>query len=734
MSNATSHNLAFAELAPHVLHLVVISGRKVVALRAFRPDAKADIAAFVAEHKLAGLVRVSILGERIFLHRSTEAEAGALRQPAVLQSHLGQLPHGFDGSPGAVLCDAATGLTPDAASACPWLLSVFDSASLVAFREILGEIGLAPAAMTLAAPAHIGAVAASLAKGEGVAVIIPGADEAWLVEVSAAGAQSVISVPLGFSQIFEAIQKGLGLKFRASAGKLFFNDTYDFTEAAPKICELLIPGLRQALEGKALGSVHVAGLTGGQAWFGAGLASALGLSPWKVSGASVAERVGLDAAGAELPFAAAGLLQVAAAGSSSAPWVQPPLEILVAEALAKPRSSTPVAGPKAAEPPALAPLAAPVAPVVPVTPVAAPVAVTVVDLIVAVAPVVSATPVKPATPVIKPVVKAAAPAAVIKPAVAPKPTSTPAVKPVPKAMPAAMPVASEEKPPRATETAVKRSKTTVFLALGVVAVGAIGGMAYHFIASAPSGPPPSLTVEQRAVPAPVADRLPGATTVPVTSAVPPPADLGNPARKFSNSLYRIEMSEMGFIQSLATSRGDILVESVGGITLMGHSEGGDERPKWFRAGGLDDAGCIATVTQSVNEGVTVFDVVIKHSRFKLEQSFTCLPNSVKVAARFTPINLSDSRGVVAAVQSVRLPLAALNSSMRMRASVNSFAYPMKLSTLRVQFDPTAWARDGAGGLQRIIASESSVEFHFTDNIEQARNTLNYEIQLGSAAN
>jgi len=394
MANPTNPHLAFAELAPNALHILVVSGRKIIAWHAFRPDAKAEIAAFVAENKIAGLVRASILGDRIFLHRSTEAESASIRQPADLQSHLAKLPHGFDGSPGAVVCDCATGLAPDASLVTPWLVNAFDPAAFATLRESLGELGLAPVSFTLAAPAHLGAVAASLADGDTAAVLIPGTDEAWLAWVTNAGVQAVSSVPLGFTQIYESVQKGLGLKFRAAAGKLFFNNTYDFTEAAAKICEHLVPILRPALEGKPATCFHVVGLAQGQAWFGSGLASALGVSAWNVPGSSVASRLGLDAGHSDLPFATAGVLHLASAGSASAPWIQPAVETLLAEGLAKPKTI----------PPVIASAAAPVA--------AAPVSATV-----ATAPAVA--PLAPSAP-IKPVLKAPVPAAAIKPAAPPK--------------------------------------------------------------------------------------------------------------------------------------------------------------------------------------------------------------------------------------------------------------------------------------------------------------------------
>ncbi len=198
-------------------------------------------------------------------------------------------------------------------------------------------------------------------------------------------------------------------------------------------------------------------------------------------------------------------------------------------------------------------------------------------------------------------------------------------------------------------------------------------------------------------------------------------------RKFSNDRYRFEVTEKGFIQALSTTRDEVLVESAAGISLQGSYVGTDGRRKWFNVGGVDDMGYQATVKKSVKAGVTVFDVKVTHPRFELEQSFSCLADTVKVNARFTPINLRDPRGVIAAVHSVRLSPVALNPSLRMRASADLFAYAMKAGTLRVSFDNSVWARDGADGRQTIIAGENGVAFHFTESGDANRNTLNYEI-------
>ncbi|MEY4488158.1 MAG: hypothetical protein RIQ79_666 [Verrucomicrobiota bacterium] len=713
MAIQTSPTLVFAELAPHALHVLIVSGKKVVACHAFRPEAKADIAAFVAEHKIAGLVRASIFGDRIFLHRSTESEASSIRQLGALQDHLASLPHGFEAKPLAVVCDTVTGLAPDASSATPWLLSVYDANAFATLGESLGELGLAPANVVLAAPAHIAAVIGAIAKDETTLVVIPGLDEAWLVWVDANGVKGVSSAPLGYTQIFESVQKGLGLKFRAAAGKLFFNDTYDFSEACVKICEHLVPPLKTALEGHPAASIYLAGFASSQAWFGAGLASALGLKFFSPSGSSVAGRLGMDAGGVEIPFSAAALLHVAAASSSSSPWVQPSLDNLIAQSLAKPKTAIPFVATKSvvnSENPAAESAVAP-----------------------------AAIPGNAA----KPVAKSAAVAPVIKPAIAPKPAPKPVLKPTPKAIPTSVVAVTVEENATPAPSTAKRSKAPVFIAAGVGVVVALVGMGLY-MRSPKSG-------QRNVTPTPVETTIPAPTVVtptpaapvpapaPIPSPVPAPAPvalvsndlLANEGRKYGNKTYHFEVSDKGFIQSLSTARDEILVESIGGISLQGSYVGTDGRRKWFNVGGVDDVGYVATVRKSIIDGNTVFEVAVQHPRFSVEQTYVCLPDSVKVMATFKALNLRDPRGAIAAVHSVRMAPVAINPSLRMRASDNVFIYSLKQTLLRVQFENIAWARDGAGGMQSVIAGETGVGFHFTENTDAARNTLKYEIQLGA---
>ena len=673
MATTPASNLAFAELAPHSIQLVVLDGKKVVAARAFSLDAKADLAAFVAEHKLSGISRAAVIGAKNFLHRSGEAESGAVRQPGALQAHASKLPHGFDGVPVVVAVDAASGAAPDATRVTPWVVAAADAASVATARSTLEGLGLSPADVTVAAPAHLGVVCGSLTAGETAVILIPGEDGAHLAWVGNDGVQAVAGATLGYSKIYEAVQQGLGLKFKAAAGKLFYNESYDFSDAAAKIASVLAEDLKAALNGRSATYLHIAGLVPAQAWLVNHLAKAIGLRAWMPAGASLPGRLGLELDPGLVSAGSAGLLKLSSAGTGNGPWVQSTLEALAA---ARPRTAVPF------------PAAAPSAPA-------------------------------PASP---------------QPAPRPAPAAVESVSVQPRAA-AQAPAAP----------ARKGNKGPVLIAATVGVVAAVVGLAAYFRS------PPKLPSEREAAPAPAATPAP-APEAPkpapapgpiATTPVPAPAPVAIPsatsgasadrlaadARRFANDRYKFEVTEKGFIQALSTTRDEVLVESAAGISLQGSYVGTDGRRKWFNVGGVDDIGYQATVKKSVQGGATVFDVKVTHPRFELEQTFTCLADTVKVSAKFTPINLRDPRGVIAAVHSVRLSPVALNPSLRMRATSDAFAYAMKAGTLRVGFDSSVWARDGADGRQTIIAGENGVAFHFTENTDAARNSLNFEIAL-----
>ncbi len=697
MSSSTPSTFAFAEIAPHSIQLAVISGRRLIGLRSFALDAKAEIAAFVAEHGITGTLRASFFSSKAGLHLSSAQEASSIRTNAALLAFARKAYPALE-NPAVVAVDASTGLAPNSSKPASWVMAAADGACITEARQLLTELGLAPSEFTLASPTHLGAVSASLSSNQIALVVMPGENEAALAWVGSQGVREVATAQMGFSAIYEAVQHGLGLKFKAAAGKLLYNENYDFSEAAPKISASLAEVLRPSLNGKnAAGLLHITGLTGSQPWLVESLAKALGLGVW----APPAEKLlaGLEAGDAKITTSSAGILRMVAQGSGDAPWLQSTLDVMIA------RAANPVVAPAPA--------------------------------------------VKPAAPAAARSVQAGG-GKTNQQAKSTPPASAAAPAPI-------RSVAVTEQTPVAP-VGKKSNKGPILIASAVGVVAAVVGLAMHFRSPAPRP-------EAKAEPAPTeqsapADNTPAtgstpasAPTPPVISSVPAPAPLTIPStgattpsagsssvaqlrdifagdsRRYGNERYRFEVTPKGFIQALATVREEVLVESAAGISLQGSYVGTDGRRKWFNVGGVDDAGYQANVTKAVRDGLTVFDVKVTHPRFELTQTFECHAEAIKVSVKFTPINLRDPRGVIAAVHSVRLSPVALNPSLRMRAAADSFAYAMKTGTLRIAFDNTAWARDSSDARQTIVAGENGVAFHFTDSNEVVRNELTYEISV-----
>ncbi|TAG33746.1 MAG: hypothetical protein EAZ36_00245 [Verrucomicrobia bacterium] len=366
MATPSAENVAFVELTAHSLYIAVLKGRTLVAARAFSLDAKSDIASFVAEHQLSGSVRAAVLGPRNFLHRSSEAESGAIRQPAALQGHAGKLPHGLGGAPTAVVVDAATGAALDATRVSPWILAAVDAQAVARGRDTLAVFGLTPADVTLAATLHLGAVIGSINAGETALVIIPGDDDAQLAWVTTEGVRAVATARIGYGDIYEAVQRGLGLKFKAAAGKLFYNESYDFGDAAPKIAEPIADTLKGVLAERPADYIQIVGLIPAQNWLLAEISKVLGVKIWSTSGAAFAAKLGLSGDATALSAHSAAVVQLAAAGSADREWVQATLETLAVRhrATAVPFPSSRTASPLPAVEPAASPSKT-VAPVVP---------------------------------------------------------------------------------------------------------------------------------------------------------------------------------------------------------------------------------------------------------------------------------------------------------------------------------------------------------------------------------
>ncbi|MDE3084220.1 MAG: PEGA domain-containing protein, partial [Verrucomicrobiota bacterium] len=168
-------------------------------------------------------------------------------------------------------------------SGAPWLLAGAAKESYAQSLATLEELKLKPLRVSPATLSAAGAVASALkVKGGGPVLLLEfGEVSAHLLLIGSDGVQAVRATAVTMDKVAEAVQAELGLKFKGSAGKLFFNEFYDFSETGPKIAARIAQELSADVGalGHAPSAFACAGLPAKQSWFANNLATALKLAP-----------------------------------------------------------------------------------------------------------------------------------------------------------------------------------------------------------------------------------------------------------------------------------------------------------------------------------------------------------------------------------------------------------------------------------------------------------------------
>ena len=698
------------ELATYYVRAAVVSGDRVIAHREFAADDAAGVSAFVAENAAGAPVSVALLAPASDLAVLVPAdEAAALRTADAFLTRAA-------GGTGAQVaaCDVSKGRTPAGDGAAGVLLSGVTAEAETAARERLAALGLAPAAVTSALPAELGAVVELLGghpAAETVAVWVPGESSGKLWIVSSSGIRGVKDVAAGFAQVFEAVQAELGLKFRAAASKLFLGGQYEFGEAAERIAARLGTALLAALDEETPTALHVVGLTAGQSWLAAAVAKSLELPEWAPTEAVARYGVSEELQSAQV----LGLLQAAAAKQVGGEW----LPAWLTPGAALPGVAAKTAAPVAAAPAAVvrpatatpALMRVPRAPV-PAAPTPVPAA--------APAPVAAPVPVKPAPAkpaAAKPAAPAAAKATPAAKPVAEKPATKPVAKPAPSAAPAA---GSGKKFP------------LVPVIAGVVGVAVLGGVAVFFMKpSAKPAKPATTTAATASVSSAKPATAPAASASsnldPALQKVLLESELQRDPLSFRNDNYAFTVSNKGVLVDLkATGRSSAWVKNLGFMRLYGFSLGADGRRVARRAGDMNTPEYQARVKKQVRDGAIVFDVDVSHPKFLLTQTYICLPRSVKVNVRFKPTGLSDKLGPLDAVYGVHLGSTEFTSpgtNPVMRAG--EVVYGTKAGALSLRYDP---AFTGAGA-KPVVGDPELVSFVLAVSGGAQEQELSYEIVL-----
>jgi len=174
-----------------------------------------------------------------------------------------------------------------------------DASSAASAEESLGKlrgwsfelVRCQSASLTLA-----GALS-SAAQGNQVLLLEISEAKTTLIAISNQGITALATVPVGFDALAGATQTALGLKFRGSAARLMFNESYDFGETASSIVEPLANAVKNALPGLsalAPSQLVCSGTLARQTWITQSLAKALNLAPFTLDANAWAGTKGLS--------------------------------------------------------------------------------------------------------------------------------------------------------------------------------------------------------------------------------------------------------------------------------------------------------------------------------------------------------------------------------------------------------------------------------------------------------
>ena len=325
-------NRVFLEISPHSLQIAVIAGRRLVACGDYAFDEKEALAAFIASNDVKN-VALALVSPRQSFVRLSGGEGVTVRSEEGLLACAQAMSTGLSAPLSAVACDAITGKQVDPVGQEPWLLAGTTVDCLTAARDQLAALGLpTPTLTALALPAQLGTVVATLQDmpaSARVAVLALGENDSVLCLVAAGGVEAVRPVAVGYTQIFDAVQVELGLKFRAAAPKLFFNASYDFADAAEKIAARLAASVQGVLSefGDRPGILHVTNLPEKQEWLGLAMGQALGMTAWTPDAAKICSQLEMQVAAEITPKAnTLRLIQLAASNDATkTAWLPFPL-------------------------------------------------------------------------------------------------------------------------------------------------------------------------------------------------------------------------------------------------------------------------------------------------------------------------------------------------------------------------------------------------------------------------
>jgi len=135
------------------------------------------------------------------------------------------------------------------------------------------------------APLTLAGGLTSAVQGSPVLLLEVSETKTTLIAISNQGITALATVPVGFDALAGSTQTALGLKFRGSAARLMFNESYDFSETAVSIVEPLVSALKAVLPSlvsPAPTQFVCSGYLARQSWITQAIAKSLNLTPLAV--------------------------------------------------------------------------------------------------------------------------------------------------------------------------------------------------------------------------------------------------------------------------------------------------------------------------------------------------------------------------------------------------------------------------------------------------------------------
>ena len=291
----------YVELTRHTLHAVRAAGPAIEFYRECALDQKAAVEELLAAWGNGTPVRAiaALTPLQSHWHLSAGNEASRHRTDAALRAFGGGLPHGFDGVLELLSCHAEDGSPVTPVGNARWLINLAPVDVLDAAVSAARERGIEAIRVESSILTRVAAAATAIRHAGSGPVLLwdLGVERSQLFLVTSRGVEAVTGCAAGLDALFTIVQSALGLKLRGAAARLFFNDTYDFSEAGPRIAAELAPALKTAMASLPASTNSAAfacaSFTGKQAWFSAEVARAIGFSPWTPDVAKVVSHLQL---------------------------------------------------------------------------------------------------------------------------------------------------------------------------------------------------------------------------------------------------------------------------------------------------------------------------------------------------------------------------------------------------------------------------------------------------------